>query len=269
MPPQTAPADTASQILEPHAPAPLAPYVAPMPAAASPRPVALSLTEAMMSVPPMLAGALVDAQAAVGRVAKDSRNEFHCYNYAAGDDMIDEGRLALTSAGLALMSSWKLDTSGAIDRAQEGKHGIKVISVIGRVVVSYTLIHRSGEAMRWVTSTAIIPEAGRPDDKAECGALTTNLGYSMRHLLCMSRGEEERVAAPEAAARNDRGQPAGTGFAAPDANDRASAYQGALDKAKSLADVETVETAILREGHVKLKVDALRWAGEARARVSS
>jgi len=167
-----------------------APPVQALPVSAQ-RPQAMTLAEAMASIPAQLAGALVDAQSKVQRVAKDSTNTFHRYRYAAAEEMIDEARGALNAAGLALMSHWKVDHSAYTERDQHTDRGSKTVVIVGRVVVSYTLIHRSGEALRWITSTPIIPEAGRPEDKAEMAALTANLGYTLRQLLLIPRGDED------------------------------------------------------------------------------
>lgn len=180
-------------------PAPIAPFIQAQPARS--KLPTMTLEEAMTSVPAALAGALVDAQGRVSRVAKDSTNTFHRYKYAAAEDMIDEARSALNAAGLALMSHWKVDQSAYTERETRTDRGDKTIVIVGRVVVSYTLIHKSGQALRWITSTPIIPENGRPEDKAEMAALTANLGYTLRQLLLIPRGDDDGNAVDQ---RDDR-----------------------------------------------------------------
>ncbi len=101
--------------------------------------------------------------------------------------MIAESRAALNAAGLALVT---LGFSYEKLEADE----------FGRVCVTYRLVHVSGEHLDFNASTAVIPEKGRPQDKAEATALTYNLGYFLRGLLLLPR-EEEGAAVD---ARDDR-----------------------------------------------------------------
>lgn len=125
-----------------------------------------------------LAAALVKAQTEARAVEKTAYNQHHKFNYASADAMIAEGRIALATAGLSLVTlGWKFEP-GAIGDAP------------GRVVVRYMLTHTSGQALSWESSTFVVPGKGRPEDKAEFGAVTENLGYTLRGLLLLPRVEE-------------------------------------------------------------------------------
>lgn len=128
---------------------------------------------------PAIAKALVAAQRDVKSVAKGSTNKFHGYNYASADDVAHAGRAALNAHGLVLMcTGWTLERSADPEEWD-------------RLHVRYLLVHDGGDAMELASSTPIIPEKGRPEDKAEAAALTYSLGYTMRGLLCIHRGASE------------------------------------------------------------------------------
>jgi hypothetical protein len=130
-----------------------------------------------------LAAALVVAQANARIVAKDKTNDYHRYPYASAEAMIDEGRQSLSNAGLALMSAGRAFVSADAPPGDKGP--------IGRVHIKYKLVHTSGEALDFESSTAVIPEKGRPADKAEAAAVTSDLAYTLRGLLLLSRGLED------------------------------------------------------------------------------
>lgn len=134
-----------------------------------------------------LAAALIAAQQAAQGVTKDSKNEFHRYKYASSEAIIEEARAALSSAGLAVLTlGWK---------PSEDKT---------TMCVRYRLLALSGELLDFECSTAIVPEKGRPQDKAEATALTYSLGYFLRGLLLLPRVDAEH----EVDKRNDTGKEA-------------------------------------------------------------
>jgi len=121
-----------------------------------------------------LAAALVKAQLAAEAVGKDKANAFHKYKYASAEAMLAEGREALASAGLALMQlGWSVSDS------------------LGKLHVKYMLLHDSGEHLTWTTETSIIPDKGRPQDKAEAAALTYSIAYTIRGLLLLPRVDDQ------------------------------------------------------------------------------
>jgi hypothetical protein len=127
-----------------------------------------------------LYAAMVQAQRIAQAVAKQSTNTFHRYKYASAEALIEEGRSALSEAGLALLTTTWSVTPTVDD-------GIARSSVLR---VTYLLVHTSGQHLQMVTETSIIPEKGRPQDKAEATALTYNLGYFIRGLLLLPREDE-------------------------------------------------------------------------------
>ena len=103
-----------------------------------------------------IAKAIVQAQANAERVGKDGRNAHHKYDYASAEAILTVASTALTDAGLALVP--KSTTS----RADEG----------GRMMVrEYLLVHESGQTMEMKQEWPIVPDRGRPMDKAVAAGL--------------------------------------------------------------------------------------------------
>jgi hypothetical protein len=150
------------------------------------------MTTQHVAMAPEMSAALVKAQELSKAVGKDGTNKFHNYKYASAEAMIEEARSALTAAGLALAQVGVRFVEAQTPRAEK--------LPIGRVHITYRLIHTSGQVYEFESSTAVIPEKGRPDDKAEFGAITANLGYTLRGLLLLPR--EDESASPET--RDDR-----------------------------------------------------------------
>jgi hypothetical protein len=135
---------------------------------------------------------LVLAQRAAHAVAKGSRNEFHKYNYASAEDVIQAAREALSVGDLALFPT-----------AQEIVPVLPAESDDDAVIavrVRYVLAHASGECREIGSETPIIPEKGRPWDKALAAAKTFDLAYTLRSVLLLPRGDQESVDS-----RDDRG----------------------------------------------------------------
>lgn len=128
---------------------------------------------------PTLAAALVAAQTAATGVEKDSKNSYHNYKYASAEAIMAEAREALNSAGLAtLMERWEL-LPPTHDGAPE------------RVKVHFLTLHaNSDQTLKGDTEYFVMPEKGRPEDKATATALTYAEGYYLRGLLCLPRVEE-------------------------------------------------------------------------------
>ena len=123
-----------------------------------------------------LAAALVAAQQQAQAVAKSSENTFHRYKYASAEALIAEAREALANHGLAVMPlEW------AVVPVTD------IAGVASKVVVTYLLLHEAGASVTAKCETSILPEKGRPQDKAEATALTYNLGYYLRGLLLLPR----------------------------------------------------------------------------------
>lgn len=144
-----------------------------------------------ITLSPKIAAALVFAQKEARGVSKDARNDYHKYPYASAEAVIDEGRRCLLTADLALFPTSRkfaaLDTR-VEQTSDDGGKRKPPKGAIGRVEMKYTLVHTSGEAVELESGTWVVPEAGRPEDKAEAAAVTNDLAYSLRGLLLLPRG---------------------------------------------------------------------------------
>ena len=178
-----------------------------------------------------IAKALVAAQSAAQAVAKGSTNNFHKYKYASAEAVIEEARVALNQAGLAVITmGWS--TSPSSEQSDS------------RVTVQYRVVHEAGESLDMTTSTPVIPDKGRPGDKAEMAALTMNLSYFLRGLLLLPREDEssaidqrdDRNYTP----RNQRAQPVIAGAVSNDY----SAAKAAMDNATDAESLKAVATMI-------------------------
>jgi hypothetical protein len=125
-----------------------------------------------------LAGAIASSQA----VGKDGRNKFHGYDYASAEGVFTMARTALAENGLSLVTM-KAEVEWT------GSTGYKDIA--GHVLRTFLLLHSSGESML-VSSPPwpIIPEKGRPVDKALAAAMTSSLRYVLRDLLLLPQVEK-------------------------------------------------------------------------------
>lgn len=131
-----------------------------------------------------IAAALVTAQKAAHAVEKGSKNTFHRYAYASAEDVIEASRKALAAGDLALLPL-----------------GYEVSEDCGRLRARYALLHASGDKLELSSETPVVPEKGRPLDKAVATAKTYDLSYLLRGLLLLPRVEE----GTEVDARDDRG----------------------------------------------------------------
>ena len=124
-----------------------------------------------------LNGALLGAQSALKSVGKDAKNSFHGYNYTSSEGMISACRDALHSNGLVVSrTSWRFD-------AGTGEFGM----LISTFVLSFV---DTNESVSAESCWFVVPEKGRPIDKALAGALTSSLNYYLRDLLLVPREEE-------------------------------------------------------------------------------
>lgn len=150
-----------------------------------------------------LYAALVAAQAAVQPVGKASTNEHMGYKYASGDDVVAEGRRALNGAGLALFAL--RSTISEHPYSWEDDKGQVHEDVQLRLDVHFRLVHSSGETHDFDPfSVPVLPERGRPLDKAEAGARTYALSYFLRELLLIPRVAEAKQGEADPDQRDDR-----------------------------------------------------------------
>lgn len=144
---------------------------------------------------PKLAAALVAAQMESRGVTKDKKNDFHRYNYASTETLIIEAQGSLHSHGLALHPANSeivavAASGGAVippDKGQSFPLDLCTVLILRR---RWRLTHTSGEAIEWGQDWPIVPERGRPLDKATAAADTASLGYTLRDLLLLARVEK-------------------------------------------------------------------------------
>lgn len=163
-----------------------------LPIPAAPEPAALVIGHA--EKPSELAAALAAAREHCKPAAKDSYNDYHKYDYASCEGIINESKKALDGTGLSLIAK-------APKLCVMGSGNLAVYEMIREV----TLIHKSGEwlplgEIHW----PVCPDKGRPLDKAYASAITTSLAYFYRDLLTMPRVNQE----DDLAGRKDSEKPA-------------------------------------------------------------
>lgn len=154
---------------------------------------------------PHLSAALALARDRCEMAVKDKRNEYHKFNYASADEVITVGKAALKGTELAIIPQLQeLTTVGS---------GNATIYALNRTIF---LSHSSGEFVPLhIHGWPVIPDKGRPLDKAFAVALTSSLAYLLRDLLQMPRGDEADMntrddrdkAAPRPAAQQPRTDP--------------------------------------------------------------
>ena len=127
---------------------------------------------------------LLAAQAELVSIGHDSKNAFHKYAYTSSEHMISVVRPILIKNGLVFA---------------ERETGVNVSETDNdRAVVTSecVLAHPdSGMEVSIISTFPAISERGRPLDKAVAGARTVNIGYALRGLMNLPRGEE--AAAPD------------------------------------------------------------------------
>lgn len=121
-----------------------------------------------------LAAALVQAQADIKGVGKDSVNPHFKNRYASLDSIIDMVRPALAKHGLAIVQG---ATTPHTDEA----------GVVRAFTVETLLVHESGE---WILNGAILPLA-KADPQGAGAALTYGRRYSLSALLSISTDEDD------------------------------------------------------------------------------
>lgn len=140
-----------------------------------------------------LYAALVRAQAKIEAVAKDAKNKFQGYDYASSEAIIEEARKALSEAGLAVfpigqsiigpLSTPAAQSDDKEERKPPGPHEVSSVLRTFRLAESVSCEYQD-TAFSW----PVVPEKGRPADKALASALTSSLAYYLRDLLLMPRG---------------------------------------------------------------------------------
>jgi len=142
-------------------------------------------------------------------VPKEAKNPQHNYKYASSDSILEAGRGCLSKRGLALIPL----VSGL--RAYDGPDDRSGQTPTYYLEQTYRLVHAGGASIDLpLVPWPVIPERGRPLDKALASALTTSLAYFLRNLLLMDRvNEDDNMDArrePERGRREERRPEAAT-----------------------------------------------------------
>lgn len=135
-----------------------------------------------------LTAALLRAQARVVTIEKDATNAHHRYRYVSSEAMLATTRNVLAEEGIAVLpTSTTIRFADGVIRTPVGR---ELEEVRGHAVLwrSYLVVHaESGECMCASQEWPIVPEKGRPLDKAAAGADTVSLAYFLRDLLLIPR----------------------------------------------------------------------------------
>lgn len=141
----------------------------------------------------VIKSALFEAQRLVEAVSKDAHNDHHKYNYASADAIITEARRCLHQVGLAVLPVGSVIATSKMSDTDD--KGVIFEWTQERLDLTFEVFHSpSGTSMSWPPfSVAVIPERGRPLDKAEAGARTYAMSYFLRELLLIPRtGADDR-----------------------------------------------------------------------------
>jgi hypothetical protein len=121
---------------------------------------------------PALAKALAGAQQRCRAASKDAKNAHFGYRYASAEAIITEAKVALADSGLSIVSVRQHVENSVLTR-------------------EFLLMHESGESLAITTSWPIVPDKGRPVDKATATSATSCLAYMLIDLLLMPRVDTE------------------------------------------------------------------------------
>ena len=144
------------------------------------------------SIPPSVAAGLVKARRAVKAVEKAATNTHQRYKYASADAIMAEALAALSEGGLTFSTlAWAV---GTVERqrsiATESGEIVTVPEIGLRLRCTHVLAAEDGACVVVTTDDAILPQNGRPEDKATFGALTESYAYALRGLLGIPRVDE-------------------------------------------------------------------------------
>lgn len=134
--------------------------------------------------------ALAAAQAAVSPLSKDGKNEHHKYRYTTSEAVIDEGRSALSANGLSLICQRAFVSHEDVVETLTTQDGeVKDRPARHYMLTACYRLFGHGEQVEISSETPIIPEKGRPLDKALAAAKTYDLAYTLRSLLLIPRSD--------------------------------------------------------------------------------
>ena len=135
--------------------------------------------------------ALAEAQRHAKMVGKDGTNAFHKYAYTTAESVIEEVRICLSSFGLALSKT----DSRIVESAMQGyeligKDQVRTFRYCS-LVTTWELTHKDGYSRTIGVEWPIVPEKGRPIDKAVAVADTSTISYLLRDVLCLTRKDAD------------------------------------------------------------------------------
>jgi hypothetical protein len=188
--------------------------------------------------------ALVQAQRAAKAVEKDRKNQHFNYLYASTEQMILECAPHLSEHGLSLYQ-----VSGRLQALDGIKNG-DAPQLVWRT--RWTLSHADGSSISFEREWPVVPERGRPLDKATAAADTLTLGYLLRDIMLLARVEPGTELDDDSRERN----------AERDERERAAAgdLEGKLLACQSFADLRGFVAAAKSAGPLsrhKPKLDLL------------
>ena len=218
--------------------------------------------------------AIAAAQRDVEALARDGKNEHHRYRYTTSEAVIDEARRALSAHGLALFCLRADLHHEDVVETTTSEHGeVRDRSTrIHTLRALYLLTHESA-TQEIFSETPVIPEKGRPLDKALAAAKTYDLAYTLRSLLLIPRSDALAREA-DVDQRDDRATPAPATRTAPPAGDAerliaqldAATTRDDLDRAMALAS----SIRDLPKDHpTRLRASAARAAAMVRIEAAS
>lgn len=148
-----------------------------------------------------LSEALLAAQLEVERIAKESKNNHHSYRYTSAEAMIAYARPLLTRHGLVLRAKGhRYIDLGTEEEPGPEKGDPNLATKVMAVEATFFLMHvPSRESDEWTHQLMACPSKGRPWDKASLGTQTELLGYALRDLLLIDRGDDQ----PSVSGRDD------------------------------------------------------------------
>lgn len=147
------------------------------------------------SIRAALFAALARAQALAKSVEKDAVNKFHKYGYTSAEGMIAEAKQSLSACDLAVVPVSLVVRDPTVDerpvRDERGEakgdanKGARCV-----LTAEWLVVHKEGGSLSIACEWPVIPENGRPLDKALAAARTASLNYLLRDLLQLPRVEE-------------------------------------------------------------------------------
>jgi hypothetical protein len=220
----------------------------------APAPKASAEADTPNPVPPKnLAAALLEAQRAIGAVAKGSTNEYDRYQYTSSDTMIAACRDALHSADLLFdREGWRIDRT------------VEPNELVSKFALEYPA---TGERREYEVEWPIVPNQKRLTavDKARAGALTTSIGYFLRDLLQVPRADPN-----EMDRREDRDEEPPQAKPTDASRTLQAEVAAAVGLLRDKRHVQTAGTYLDRAGHdVKLLRQVKNWIDQKVAEQSA